>query len=282
MFKDKIRSRGNDITLFLGGGMGNVLFQINFAENLLSDGHKVAINSSLVTNKYLLKLINWTHHQNTLNNLREICALPAGRYEEQKTPTRLLGFLPLISKLSKFENLKHSCPDDVELLNGVFGYFQNKSELNFKFVQRIKTGINDYCIRRNLVLASSDELVIHFRGGDYNLNSEFKQPSNFFEAQRELFEDFDKITIITNDVDKAVLNYSKLADRSKLTFKSSENSIDDFCYIASSKNLVISNSTFSWWASELSEAKIIYQPKVFFPHLRNWEPGTLKTRVSVY
>ena len=56
--------------------------------------------------------------------------------------------------------------------------------------------------------------------------------------------------------------------------------IYDFLLLANSGVLYLSNSTFSWWASELSEASIIYQPKVFYKHI-NFRPLTKKNRIEI-
>lgn len=115
---------------------------------------------------------------------------------------------------------------------------------------------------------NESELVFHIRTTNYrrpNVRARYMMPLsiNYF---RSAFQSrtWQKAYIVTDDrEDELVLAVQALTNAEII----SNNQIDDFNFIRNSKNIVLSTSTFSWWAAWLSNANTIYLPRK-----GNWNP----------
>ena len=113
-------------------------------------------------------------------------------------------------------------------------------------------------------------IVMHVRGGDYkNLKDSFGMLSiNFFEEAVEILTHEygkQKIWLFSDDLERAryfSANLSSSIDRmicdNKLT------SAETLKLMSMGKFLVISNSTYSWWAGRISSAEKIIAPNKWF------------------
>lgn len=272
-----------DVVIYLGGGLGNVLFQLNYAANCLDQGENVSIDTSLLNNRFILNLINWTYHKSTIDVLQNLDILSACPFTVENKVWRLLKFTPLLSKFFYYHNFKHTTPGhNNNNYRGIFGYFHSNIALNELFVENIKQRFLHQMKKRKTKTATKSELVIHCRGGDYIKNDLELPRGTVNQEYFKLLERFNDITLVTDDPRYAIENYSKLlVDKKNINILSSNDPLDDFLYMMSANNLLITNSTFSWWASELSNASNIYQPSKFFEHLSNWSPQSTKKRTSI-
>jgi hypothetical protein len=150
------------------------------------------------------------------------------------------------------------------------GYFQ--SEL---FFFKYRYPIKEFLIRKLLSQTNYDEIGVdsvelHVRLGDFYrsrkarrfhgvINDEYVALAlhhlDFFSNQKVL-------RIITDDTEslkKVLPNSSRFAS----LLVSSELALNDFRILTESRNLIISNSTFSWWGAYLSSANVIAPAKWF-------------------
>ncbi len=102
-----------------------------------------------------------------------------------------------------------------------------------------------------------DSTIFHIRGTDFLTDGQFKDvPAKYYETAINLLG-VPKVIVLTDDIP-----YAKylLADTSVVAEYKTNDPKTDFLMMRSAKNLVISNSTFAWWAAWLSGANVI-QPK---------------------
>jgi len=142
---------------------------------------------------------------------------------------------------------------------------------------------------------NTDDLVVHVRRGDNgsNINTLFDWYKNVINSQKI---QFDKMFLVTDTPDDSCILkfkeyynaevYSKKDVNFKIWPSSTEEKIErykydisDFNFIRSFDKILFSNSTFSWWASVLSEASEIYLNK-------HWQPehkgGRIKLGLTDY
>jgi hypothetical protein len=107
----------------------------------------------------------------------------------------------------------------------------------------------------NLYNKYKDYCFIHIRGGDYL--DRYPLPTSYYIKSMEIILNLEKdikFIIITNDI-----NYSK-SIFPDIECLYNEDNLIDFKLLQTTKYLISSNSTFSWWAGYLNEnaKKIIY------------------------
>jgi len=146
-----------------------------------------------------------------------------------------------------------------------FGYYQLDNHPNPFFVAHLRSSLSQYVAQktrlRNIVdfINSLDAAaVVHVRGGDYlNQQSIPILPVAYYA---NALQGLKKAFIVTNDETYADLLFKQIMI--DYTILPSQTSVNDFALIQSSRYKVIANSTFSWWASELSyEGSTIIQPQ---------------------
>jgi len=132
------------------------------------------------------------------------------------------------------------------------GFFQ-KHDLFFDY----KDLIESYFQYDNSNLKTSIEydVVIHLRLTDYIELNHFIHPEKIYNLYKEL--NFSKALIITDDPNNKLLD----CFRNDIYCNIEKNStLQDIHYMTTSKNIIISQSTFSWWGSYLGNQKTIYVP----------------------
>jgi hypothetical protein len=103
--------------------------------------------------------------------------------------------------------------------------------------------------------ATGQDTIFHVRGNDFLTDGQSKQiPADYYRAAWEKLE-APRFVVITDDIQHAVALMKKADIRPIYTLSNS--AVTDFGFLRFAKNLVISNSTFSWWAAFLSGARVI-------------------------
>ena len=104
---------------------------------------------------------------------------------------------------------------------------------------------------------------IHIRRGDYVDNSFYTNldDTDYYERAIELFP-FDKFVVFSDDIEFAKTKFK--GDR--FSFYEGKDEIDDFNTMASCKDNIIANSSFSWWAAYLNPnpGKKVVAPKDWY------------------
>lgn len=268
--------------IYLWGGLGNVLYQINLAYFLYECGYNVQVNKGLLdyNNLFIRKSIKVhkgvydrvnlfvdSNKIEIINNLsfKDVFYLIAYKF----------GFT---FKFFKFFN--HDWPIDYDVINvnNFFGYFQKTNNISFylskSFYLNFKSNINKEIL--DLVVLDST-ILIHARFGDKIDVSEFDV--NYFNIYN-IVKEYQTIVVVTDDIQNAKLINFDSKTHFDLIFVCSENIIDDFYLISSAKAVVISRSSFSWWATEISVIdQKIFQPSPFYNHVE-WQLFSNKVRIG--
>lgn len=137
------------------------------------------------------------------------------------------------------------------------GFFQR-----YEYYKPYREIIKDNWLRMAQEISDSStiiglkDMVIHVRLGDF-----FQHRAVLpFSWYKNLLENvpYDKLYLVTDEPDNPYL--FRFKKYNPIVRSSTNNPIDDFGFITRFKKIVQSQSTFSWWASFLSNATEIYTP----------------------
>jgi len=241
------------ITAKLSGGIGNLLFEIaatvalarrNNSEAVFDlDAHQID-NQGCVASKYkdtILKNLktatipfqNWGHEYEE----------PAFRYTE----------IPFI---------------EPQILHGYFQserYFEDQKDYIkalFKFPDETHDRVVDFLDDNNLGNSGRDLVTVHVRMGDYvsKFSHIYHQCTlEYYREAMSMFPDSDFL-FVSDDVEWVKKNF--VGDN--IFYSPFTDELDDMCLLSSGDNIIMANSSFSWWAAWLSNAQKVVAPKEWF------------------
>ena len=225
------------------GGLGNQLFQVNFAKWLEREhGIKVIFNSYLLKSNFITRSMKWSIHDFILpslidENLRII--------EGRNLIAILSSKAPLFNKYSFFAGLDY-IPEKTSL--NLFGYFQH-----FNF---LKQSYGSFELKPELLPSqSSDAVVMHLRGSDMN---NYGQGIAYYEKVLTDFQS-SQIYVVTNCNETLFYLRRKFIKHEFVNISSSAR--EDFLICCGANTLIVAPSTFSWWAARLGVATNLVLPK---------------------
>jgi hypothetical protein len=150
----------------------------------------------------------------------------------------------------------------------IYGYFQDKN-----LISMVSSIIEERLLKSNLTDLSKmstdkHEVVIHRRLGDFLLMSDIGIPAEkYFLDACEVLDISNKanVFLVTDSPQIAHEQFLDLGLNVKMMENHKRGILEDFKAMYSAESLVISNSTFSWWAGYLGklnrESKIVIAPK---------------------
>ena len=164
----------------------------------------------------------------------------------------------------------YACLSPQEVISNnclLIGYFQ--SERYFSAVDKYLTNY----LKSFLVQTESVELAAHLRRGDF-LDPETRRyhgilPDNYYARAIRLFPAATKLVLVCEhmDIDKSIATLSReFPDVEIVKYEESQDLRKAFSLLASSNNLIIANSSFSWWAGKLSQNSNgrVVAPRTYF------------------
>ncbi len=235
------------VTVNLKGGLGNQLFQILAGYNYAKVHDKEFFID--YNNKFHASQGNTpsTYKNNLFENIPE---------------NKIDSSFNLYNEPS-FEYNKIPFIDGNVLLEGYFqsDYYFDKDDLDIISFSSLKSKIEKI---DNFI--DDDTVGIHVRGGDYKLYSKHNIINHqYYNDSTNLFKN-SKFYAVTDDK-----NYANqlLPDEVKIIDGGDE--IGDFLFLTRCKNLIISNSTLSWFASYFNKKNIIVVPSRWFNDNTNTE-----------
>lgn len=240
-------------TVFLMGGLGNQISQLNLGENLKNKNIKVRYSSLLIQENLITKLLGWKIHDFVLSKLFNV--------ENVKTKFFIdiwhlcMGYLSRLFSCNVagviLEKKNINSFDQIKYLNSFIGYWQSPLLINDIGVQKIKE------ILRFKIHKKPNSQIIHIRGGDFMKKDRISY--KYLKKAISYIDQGSELSVITNDVD---FSENLLHKAGIKTYKFITGSVSqDFIALTESNFIICSNSTFSIWGSLLSEAEIILIPK---------------------
>lgn len=242
----------------LRGRLGNQLFQYAFA---------ISASKSLKT----FYFIDETPGEDFVERYFEFGTISRRRIKSR--------FLLTFFNRSKLDVVYQTGTDDIESIfgkikNNAFydGYFQsekyfNLSQIEIKNNLKIKKRYKNLFEKKYPELVNQKYIAIHCRLGDYLtwkhdiLNQEnLSLPAQYYHNALATLQNSDKlpVVIVTDDPENFNFFYPSL---SKYTLIS-DSEIIDFQILSNATKVIISNSTFSWWAAYLNKIpdKVVLAP----------------------
>lgn len=230
----------NEINIWLMGGLGNQLFQLNKAYSLRRAGFNVNLVNNLISDKsYIAKnILQWKIHKNVLNEI----------YRLDFPIITKKNVLPvLFSRTEFFQNYACFCGIDYESLisKNMFGYFQHGVKINLhrtKFVSRRTAG----------------GPIMHIRLSD--ANNLVAAKNYYVNAINKL--QISKLNIVTDDLKGAE---DLLMRHCNIQYEIISKSVThDFNLLRMAPVVIAAPSTFSFWAAITNyNADQIIVPEIF-------------------
>jgi hypothetical protein len=109
-----------------------------------------------------------------------------------------------------------------------------------------------------------NDTVLYIRNGDYKDIGVYLGLDNYYRILDSI--NCDNLTIVVEHIDDDVNNIIQKYNANIF----SKSVFEDFLYIKNASNIIMSQSTFSWWAAFLSEAKNIYVPLSIKGKSKGW------------
>lgn len=107
-----------------------------------------------------------------------------------------------------------------------------------------------------------DYVAIHVRRGDYVNNPFYVDltKTDYYKKAMAEFPEGSKFVVFSDDIPWCLNNFEGI-----YSFYSNGNEIEDMNAMSSCKGIIMANSSYSWWASYLSNAE-----KIIAPSVENW------------
>ena len=277
--------RGERKEIYLMGGIGNVLFQLNFAEIMREAGFDVVVNTSLLVRHKITKLLmRWSDH-GTLEALNLLHMLDDFQTNSNLGSDVALG---LCAKARRrpvlrvgYYDLSAPDPDSWDF-STAFGYFHLNVDICGAFVNKVWRELNtllelpEFSVVKNNIDRIGSGVVMHVRGGDYKKSPASLLPASYYKRAASGEK---KCFVVTDDMRFASTMLNTIGF--DFEFLGSTGAISDFMTLAFAKRKILANSTFSWWAAEVGEnSEKILQREPYYDHV-SWHPRTRRTRTGV-
>jgi len=250
------------------GGLGNTLFQFFFGRVLRSKGFEVSFIETLVKSNFITHTARWKIHAPLYKKFFDEAL------SDHNVFPVLLALVLKKAEMTHGKYLFYREFQDIKIIanNGhVFGYFQDPEI----FLNNLDS-FHLFCseISEKLKINQSIDQVAHLRFGD-RLNDKKWVDSNmiFHEKIRKIIKQSSKTTTIITD---SVIHCRKfLGECNNLIFPDTGDAFEDFIKLCSAESLILSPSTFSWWAAHLNkQCKEVYMPSSLHSELGFYNENT--------
>ena len=245
------------------GGLGNQLFQTAAFLKYRSKKEKVIISflGDIHIPKrenclnYIFEKPDWLYYDNSrkLNLFTRFIA-------KSSSALRFGSYLPYIGVNDRNFYLKNSYFFNKKILffDGYFIHNWKYEEINELFSQ---LKLRPIYLNREHIKICNENVIIHVRGGDFLKIKHLNICDNYYykkAVEYALSKGFNTFKVISEDRKYAqgiIKEMKKYFIDLKISILKSNSIKNDFNIIRSSNLAILSNSTFSWWASFLSNSK---------------------------
>ncbi|MER5139605.1 MULTISPECIES: alpha-1,2-fucosyltransferase [Enterobacterales] len=243
--------------IFLSGGLGNNLFQIAYGEYLNQNGYHVCYNTYLTQKNIVTKFLGWSIHKNEITS-----KLLMSKTRSDKLNVIDIIFLAytLFKKKIKHDNL-HSTPEVPT--ERYFGYATQGNHLNKKIFSILANKIN--MIFHEKISKEKKGTVLHIRRGDFSKDCSLAD--EYYINSLEKMKIKDEVIIVT-DTPKIMGHVKKyISENARLS--NGKSMLDDFFVILNAEKVIMSNSTYCYWACILGNVKQVTFPNRISKN-KNW------------
>ncbi len=256
--------------IILSDGIGNQLFQYLFALKLSQMGFSVILDGRKLKKENLF----WFGFQTELKFRRNIFHFILFRFNLFLKFNLGLN-IPLNSLFPNKRYIqKNPFEEEISTEFKIFeGYFQNIHLLGMNKIPKIPFN-PAIAISKNIQIDYQNSCAIHFRSGDYKAAKfEVLSIEYYRKAINETIKkDINKFYVFTTDLDYANQILNSLPNLNYIFVSPSlKSDFEELKIMASFKNIIIANSTFSLWGALLeSKDKFVIAPKNWI--FRNVDP----------
>lgn len=244
---------GDKTFVGLMGGIGNILFQIARGASLAAEGRAVRFFFVIPQSPLLYRALGWTQQPLWVDIAQLVAELDSDIVSLSPAMRVRLGMMFLQRKLrlgsakTKFdlplaEALRRAHRLDV-------GYFQSPAHLSQEGLSRVLTALGLLC-DQNTDAADVRGVTVHMRGADINKNERLKIAD--ITAVLAKVPETVPVRVVGNDL--SFIAGLKAANLRPLEFPEGT-ALSDFCTIANSNRLILSSSTFGFWAAALANVR---------------------------
>lgn len=209
------------------GGLGNVLYQLNYGEYLKTLGYQVDYIDTLTKKNLMTKILGWKIHDQAFKDILDI-------------PLSNPSYLALALSKANISNAYSSYL--TEWSNSpprhTFGYFQNKERSSECYLN-----LN---LSQNGLEANGRYMHIRLRDNNF-----LDESIEYYESILEQISGDENTFFLTDDINKTSRLIKKFDFKKSSVVSSTV--INDFLILASCKSMILSPSTFSWWAAKLNK-----------------------------
>ena len=271
----------NELVLWAQGGLGNQLFQLNAALNLLrGDTQSLRIS----TENYRRDRLRGYEMAPLVREIRVLSRLEMLWYG---SPYSRDGELRASTPRGGYEILRDAGtpPRNRSFL---VGFFQDQASLDAG-VARTLSRLANYELSPTAELTKQrvrGKVAVHVRRGDYATSPSAKRtfgelrPDYFLRGLAELGTSVSDATFFTDDPGYVKGTFD-VRDEQIIASRNLESPLETIVVMGSSAGIIIPNSTFSWWAGEIvhSNGGIVVAPATWFhdrphdlsPHRGHWK-----------
>lgn len=275
----------NEVIIPLMGGLGNQLFQI-CAGKYIEQKHdaKVYFNSFTLFGRAVNQK---EFYSRRLLSVEEL--LDSGSLVNEKIDPVRLKILNLVApkkyilEKSPNENVLEKVSSKTKY---VFGYFQDVEIVDQVWILIRQKMENSLSFSKLLGPEKIERIAIHARYGDYLSNPRARafhgltENSYYIESVEYIknISNIREVNIYTDDYQKAKSIFAENHHEIQAEVHSSNSAFDDFVEISRSSNIIINNSSFSWWAAYIGAKE--RKSKVVFP--KPWYAKTFSSEIPIY
>ena len=252
------------------GGLGNQMFQYALYCSLVSMEKQVIFDTSY----YKHEAVHSGYELERCFNIK------AGVDKYDHFNVAWKTFYSLMSKMKKysFGNIIMESPQEILNLNSVpdkavlFGYWQSEyyfkslknkivSEFSFQNISKESKVIAEQMRKENSV-------AIHVRRGDYLKATQYVNLSetNYYERAIEYINTHvanPQYYVFSDEIDWCKKNMKLPWKTIYVDFNTGMKSYEDMYLISSSRNAILANSSFSWWAGYLGKHDMVIRPSKY-------------------
>ncbi len=240
-------------TIYLIGGFGNNLFQICLGEHLKNNGYNISYCDYFRRKNIFTRKMGWSVHEDPFLDVILDGEISSRRPNYLEVFQIFVIFLLSRSGLFSLRNFKWRDRKLKLFKRILIGYWQEGEHLNEVTFSAVKSKLEYFfsqSTKENETAFSESEIVVHYRGGDFP--PEWRLSEDYYRLALGCLDL--KPVIITNDMDASK---NLFPDYSRII---KGDVAQDFRRLYYAKNLVMSNSTFCYWAAALGQSTRIVLP----------------------